>query len=66
MTRLALTCKNENMDREQVLASLRAPEKELKDAGVVRLSLFGSTTRGEACPDSDVDLPAAFDSAGRA
>ena len=28
---------------------------------IVRLSLFGSTARGEASPDSDIDLLAAFD-----
>ncbi len=28
---------------------------------MVRLSLFGSTVRGEARPDSDIDLLAAFD-----
>jgi len=50
------------MDREQVLAALRAHERELKDAGIVRLSLFGSTARGEASPGSDVDLLAVFDS----
>jgi predicted nucleotidyltransferase len=49
------------MDREQVIRALRAHEKELNDASVVRLSLFGSTARGEASPDSDVDLLAAFD-----
>jgi uncharacterized protein len=53
------------MDRDQVLAALRAHEKELKDAGVVRLSLFGSTARGEASADSDVDLLAAFDGTRR-
>ena len=53
------------MDRESVLATLRAHERELKDAGVVRLSLFGSTARGDAGPDSDVDLLAAFDEAKR-
>ena len=51
------------MHREQVLAKLRAHERELKEAGVVSLSLFGSTARGEATPDSDVDLLAAFDGA---
>lgn len=29
--------------------------------GVARLSLFGSVARGEAGPDSDVDLAAEFD-----
>lgn len=49
------------MEREQVIATLRAHERQLRDAGIVRLSLFGSTARGDAGPDSDVDLLAAFD-----
>jgi uncharacterized protein with HEPN domain len=49
------------MDREQVIATLREHESELKAAGVVRLSLFGSTARGDGGPNSDVDLLAAFD-----
>jgi predicted nucleotidyltransferase len=53
------------MDREQVIAALRGREKELRAAGVVRISLFGSTVRGEQRPDSDVDLLAAFDSSRR-
>jgi predicted nucleotidyltransferase len=51
------------MDKNAVLASLRAHETELKAAGIVRLSLFGSTVRGDARPDSDIDLLAAFDGA---
>ena len=53
------------MDREHVIARLRAHERQLEDAGIVRLSLFGSTARGEAGPDSDVDLLAAFDETRR-
>jgi hypothetical protein len=49
------------MHREQVIATLRAHEPELKQVGVVRLSLFGSTVRGDHRPDSDIDLLAAFD-----
>jgi len=52
---------NDGMDREAVIAALRAHEPELKAAGVVRLSLFGSTARDTARPDSDIDLLAAFD-----
>jgi uncharacterized protein len=52
-----------NMDREQVIAALRAHEQELKNAGIVRLSLFGSVARGDATPQSDVDLMAEFDNA---
>jgi predicted nucleotidyltransferase len=49
------------MNREQVLALLRAHEPDLKKAGIVRLSLFGSTARGDRRPDSDIDLLALFD-----
>jgi predicted nucleotidyltransferase len=53
------------MTREQVLARLREHEVELRAAGVVRLSLFGSTVRGDRRPDSDIDLVAAFDTTRR-
>jgi predicted nucleotidyltransferase len=49
------------MDRDAVLERLRAHEAELKAMGVARLSLFGSVARGEAGPESDVDLAAEFD-----
>src|SRR3954454_2074773 len=49
------------MKRDEVIAALRAHEPELRAAGVGRLSLFGSTTRDEARPDSDIDLLASFD-----
>jgi predicted nucleotidyltransferase len=50
-----------NMNREQVIATLRAHEQELKGFGIVRLSLFGSVARGDASSLSDVDLMAEFD-----
>src|ERR1035437_7606577 len=50
------------MDRERVISMLRAHEQELKSAGIVRLSVFGSVARGEASERSDVDLMAEFDS----
>ena len=55
------------MKRDEVIATLRAHEPELRAAGVVRLSLFGSTARNEAEAeaDSDIDLLAAFDDAHR-
>ncbi len=49
------------MNREQVIATLRAHEPELKQAAVVRLLLFGSAVRGDRRSDSDIDLLAAFD-----
>jgi hypothetical protein len=51
------------MNREAVIATLRAHEPELRAAGVVRLSLFGSTARERALPGSDIDLLASFDGA---
>lgn len=51
------------MNRDAVIAALRAHEAALKTAGVVRLSLFGSTARDAAGPESDIDLLAAFDEA---
>jgi predicted nucleotidyltransferase len=43
---------------EHVIAILRAHETELRQAGIMRLSLFGSVARGEERADSDVDLAA--------
>ena len=53
------------MDRERVIEQLKAHEHELRAMGVARLSLFGSTARGEAGPKSDVDLAAEFDRRNR-
>jgi len=44
------------MQRETAIATLKAHEAELKQLGVQHLYLFGSTARGEARDDSDVDL----------
>jgi uncharacterized protein len=44
------------MERDQAIAILKAHEAELKQLGVQHLYLFGSTARGDARPDSDVDL----------
>ena len=56
---------NGAMSCEDVIATLRQHEPALRAAGVIRLSLFGSTARGDARPDSDVDLLAVFDSSRR-
>jgi uncharacterized protein len=50
-----------NSDRDHVIATLRAHERELKNAGISRLRLFGSVARGET--GNDVDLVAEFDRA---
>jgi predicted nucleotidyltransferase len=44
------------MDRGEAMARLKEHETELKQLGIEHLYLFGSTARGEARPDSDVDL----------
>lgn len=44
------------MTRDDVLTRLRAHEAELRAAGIEALDLFGSVARGDAGPDSDVDL----------
>ena len=50
------------MDREQVIAKLRAHEPELRAAGVEHLLLHGSYARGTAIREaSDVDVIADFD-----
>ncbi len=53
------------MQAAEVLTILRAHESELKAAGILHLSLFGSTARGDQTPESDVDLLAEFDPARR-
>ena len=44
------------MERDEAIARLKQHEAELKRLGVEHLYLFGSTARGEAREDSDVDL----------
>lgn len=49
------------MNRDRIIATLRAHEAELRAAGIVRLAVFGSVARGENSSGSDVDLLADFD-----
>jgi predicted nucleotidyltransferase len=44
------------MDREEALSLLRSHMDELRTLGVQEISIFGSVARGEAGPDSDVDV----------
>jgi uncharacterized protein len=44
------------MRRDEVIATLKRHEAELRWLGVEHLYLFGSTARGGAAEDSDVDL----------
>jgi uncharacterized protein len=50
------------MNRDTATQKLAAAKPELQRRfGVTRLALFGSTARGEARPDSDVDVLVAFE-----
>lgn len=49
------------MTRTEVLARLRARERELRDMGIERLAIFGSTAREEQHAEPDVDLAAKLD-----
>lgn len=50
------------MDKEQALTLLRAHKTVLVQRfGVVDIALFGSTARGEAVPDSDLNILVRFD-----
>ena len=61
-----LVCYNVSVHiAEQIIATLRAHEAELRQAGLRSVSLFGSVARGETEMDSDIDLAAEFDPAAR-
>lgn len=49
------------MDRDTIIETLEANRELLRRFGVRSLSLFGSTVRGEAREDSDVDVLVEFD-----
>jgi predicted nucleotidyltransferase len=44
------------MDRQSALDILRRAEADLRARGVRHAALFGSVARGDACPDSDLDI----------
>ena len=51
------------MDRQAVISRLKRNQAALRALGLTRMSLFGSTARGEASPASDVDLAVTLDRA---
>ena len=53
------------MRRDEALAALRAHEAELRNAGVVALSVLGSVARDDAGAASDVDVLVRLDDAVR-
>jgi predicted nucleotidyltransferase len=49
------------MQRERVIAILRAHEPDLRRRGVVHAALFGSVARDDANAESDTDILIEFD-----
>ena len=53
------------MTRDAVIAILRDNEAALRLKGVAHAALFGSLARGEAGPDSDIDIMVEIDPAAQ-
>ena len=53
------------MDRQIAIDRLRSNEGNLRALGVTECSLFGSIARGEAGPESDVDVVVRLDETRR-
>ena len=53
------------MTKDEILATLKSAEPELRAKGVARAALFGSVARGEAGPESDIDIMVEIDPAAR-
>ncbi len=49
-------CYLSEMNREQVISTLRAHAPQLRHRGVRHAALFGSLARGEDQPASDIDI----------
>jgi predicted nucleotidyltransferase len=49
------------MDKNAIIDVLRAHRAELQELGVRHAALFGSVARGEATPDSDIDIAVELD-----
>ncbi len=49
------------MRRDEVIARLKQAEPALRARGIRRAAVFGSVARGDARPDSDVDILVEFE-----
>jgi predicted nucleotidyltransferase len=49
------------MDKDAVIATLKAHRADLERKGVIHAALFGSVARGEAGPESDIDIAIEMD-----
>jgi predicted nucleotidyltransferase len=56
METTAQICCDDAMERGEAISRLQRHEADLKRLGVEHLYMFGSTARGDAGDDSDVDL----------
>jgi uncharacterized protein len=50
----------QRLTKEEALRILKQSENEIRALGVQRLALFGSVLRGDARPESDVDILVQF------
>jgi uncharacterized protein len=48
------------MNKDAVIATLRAHRADIERLGIVHVALFGSLARDEAGPDSDIDIAIDF------
>jgi len=53
------------MDRQAIIRRLESNKASLQALGLLRMSLFGSTARGDASAASDVDLAVTLDEGAR-
>jgi predicted nucleotidyltransferase len=56
-----MTAQDKTPRLDEVLETLRAVKSALRRWGVTELAVFGSVARGEATPESDVDIMFDYD-----